>query len=114
MDRNWFSGLAAMSDGDHSLGNPINRNRLNGLATVFIGISQLPLAFIFMDHWLSLFVIGSGGWLLIGIGVNVFRGREAFEIGWSGSDRVEWLNTAVIATYAIAVVAATVFTILAS
>ena len=75
---------------------------------MFIGMGQLPLAFIFMEHSLSLFVIGSGSWLLIGIGVNVFRDREAFEIRWSGSKWVEWLNTAVLAMYAIAVVAAAI------
>lgn len=69
----------------------VTQERLNGLAALLIGVSQLPLAFVLADatgNDISLFIIGAGGWLLIGIGVNVFRGMEAFEVDWSES---EWV-----------------------
>lgn len=115
MDQNRSSGLGAVSSGGQSLRDVVNRDHLNGLATILIGVSQLPLAFVLADSTgeeISLFAIGAGGWLLIGIGVNVFRGREAFELDWSKSERAAWLNTIMTCIFAV-VVAAAAFLILA-
>ena len=108
MDQNWLSGFVGTSGGGHNLHDRIDRNQLNALATVLIGICQLPLAFIFTENWIPIFIIGSGGWLLIGIGVYMFQRKVAFDIRWFGGKWGAWLSTAVLAMYAIAVVAATV------
>ena len=112
MDQNQHSDSAAVFDGNRSFDDLTNQSRLKGLAIVSIGISQLPLAFMLADvtgYNISIFVIGTGGWLLISIGVNVFRGKEVFEIGWSESEQVEWLSTVLMVIFAIAVVAAAGF-----
>lgn len=112
MSRNRRSDLIGASDGDHGLRDLIDRKRLEGLATVFIGISQLPLAFVFADavHWSSLFVVGCGGWLLVGIGVNLSQGREAFESGWEvENERLRGVSAAVTFVLAVAVAASSVW-----
>jgi len=109
MRQSLLSRLEFRSGRGHGPRSLLDQNQITGLATVFIGMSQLPLAFVFANHWASLFVVGSGGWLLIGIGVNVFRGREPFEVGWSRSRQVDWLNTVLLAIHAIAVVIAASF-----
>jgi hypothetical protein len=112
MSQNRRSRLAPLSDGDRSLRDRMNQNHLNGLATVLAGMSQLSLAVMFADVTgddISLFIGGAGGWLLIGIGVNVFQGKEVFDDGWVESKRVTWLLTAVQFILAVAVVAATVW-----
>jgi hypothetical protein len=109
MDQNWFPSFGTVSGGSHSLRDLVNRDRLNGLATILVGVSQLPLAFMFADatgYESSLFVIGAGGWLLIGIGANVFRGMEAFELDWSESERAAWLSTIIACILAVVVAAA--------
>ena len=109
MDQNQLSGSGAVSSGSHSLRDLVNRNRLNGLATILIGVSQLPLAVMFADvtgYESSLFVIGCSGWLLIGVGVNVFRDRGPFELDWTESKRTAWLSTIVTCILAIVVAAA--------
>ena len=109
MDQNRLSGFGAVSRGRSSLADVVSRNRLNGLAAIIIGLSQLPLAFMVADstgYEISLFVIGAGGWLLVGIGVNVFRGMEAFEFDWSESNRVAWVSTIVTCLFATVVATA--------
>jgi hypothetical protein len=109
MDQNQLSGSGAVSIGDHSLRDSVNQDRLNGLAAIVVGVSQLPLAFMFADatgYESSLFVIGAGGILLSAIGVNVFRGMGPFEVDWSESKRVAWLSTIVTCLYAVVVVVA--------
>jgi hypothetical protein len=61
---------------------------------VLVGASQLPLAFLFGGQSWTPFVAGSGGWLLISIGVNHLRGRRALEFEWTGSERAAWLGSA--------------------
>lgn len=109
MDQNQPTGLATVSNGDSSFHNLIDRNRLTGLATILVGISQLPLAFMFAEHWPSFFVIGSGGALLIRIGIHVFQGRGTFETGWGESEWVAWLSTVVLFIFAVAVATGTVW-----
>lgn len=110
MDQNWVSSLGAVSIGGHRFRDLINRDRLNGLAAIVIGISQLPMAFVLADSTgfdISLYVIGVGGILLIAIGVNVFRGMEAFEVEWSDRVWVAWLDTTIRCIFAIVVAAGT-------
>jgi hypothetical protein len=110
MDQNQHSKSAGMLDGDRDF--LINQSQLMGLATVFIGLSQLPMAIILANvtgHDSSLFVVGAGGWLLIGIGVNLFRGMEAFESKWGKNERLEWLSVTVTVVLALAVVAVSGF-----
>lgn len=96
------SGLASLS----GLQRRIDRSQLTGLTTLLVGVSQLPLAFALAENHWALFVMGSGGWLLIGIGINLLQGREAFEIGWTDDDGIEWLVAAAMVGFALLVVAA--------
>lgn len=74
---------------------------------MLIGVSQLPLAFLVSEQSLVLFIMGCAGWLLIGIGVSLFRGKEGFEIDWNENDRIAWLNAAWTLLLALLIVAAT-------
>ena len=118
MTQNQRSNLTTESDGEHSPRGLIDRKRLTGLAVVLIGISQvlLGLSGLAESSWSGLtesswviFVLGGGGWLLIGIGVNLLRGREAFDDGWIESRRVSWLNTTVMFVLAVGATAGTVW-----
>jgi hypothetical protein len=74
---------------------------------MLVGVSQLPLAFVLAelsDEYLSLFVIGSGGWLLIGIGINLITGKDAFYNGWTDNERIQWYMAAGLFLLAIVVV----------
>ncbi len=62
--------------------------------------------------FLPLFVLGGGGWALIGIGVNLFQGREAFDGGWIESERVMWVWTIWSFIFALGVVVWTVVGVL--
>lgn len=109
MDPSWFSGLGGLSRGGHSLREAVTRGRLNGLATILIGVGQLSLAFVLADTTgfeLALFVIAVGSLVLIAIGSNVFRGMEAFAVDWSDSERVAWADTITRCLFAVGVVVA--------
>ena len=116
MDQSRVSGVVPISDRSRSLRKLIDRNRLDGIAIVLFGITQVLLGLsglvelswsgLTESSW-TIFVLGGGGWLLIGIGVTVFQGRVAFESGgrWGiESERLAWLSTVV--TLAIAIGAA--------
>jgi hypothetical protein len=107
MGQNEFSASPSRSDGDH-----IGRNRLNGLIAVLVGLNQLTVAAM-SENELALFIGGAGGWLLIAIGVSVFRGKEAFEIDWSESERVAWLITIMQLLLPLGVAAVAILFILA-
>jgi hypothetical protein len=114
MDQNQLTGFGGVSSGSHSLRDSVNRDHLNGLAAILVGVSQLPLAVMFADvtgYESSLFVIGAGGFLLIAIGVNVFRGMGPFEVDWIESERVTQLSMIINLVIAV-VVAAAAFLIL--
>ena len=96
MDRSWSTDSNEASRSGHWLSDRVSRHHLNGLAAIVVGLSQLPLAFMFADatgYESSIYVVGGGGWMLIGVGINEFRGMEAFEIDWSASNRVAWYGT---------------------
>jgi hypothetical protein len=76
---------------------------------VLIGLCQLPIGILYREQALVLFITGSGGWLLISIGVNLFQGKEAIG-GWSDSERVAWLSTVGLLLFSLFVVVATVAT----
>lgn len=104
-----FSGFS-MRNRVSPLRNAISRNKLYGLTSVLVGSSQLPLAFLLADltnQSLAVFVIGSGGWLLIGLGINLLQGKRAFHTEWTDNERYRWLIAAVICLLAFVVVIAT-------
>jgi hypothetical protein len=113
MSWNRESGITAASSDERGLGDLIDRQRLDGLAAILVGTSQVLLGMtgfgssgwsgLTMSSW-SIFLLGGGGWLLIGIGINLFQGRGAFESGWGlglESERLVWLGT--VTTFVIAV-----------
>lgn len=80
-----------------------------GVTCLLVGVAQLPLAFRVADltgESTAMFVMGSGGWLLIGIGINLLRRRSAFEIGWTDSNRIAYLEAAFLIVLSILVVVA--------
>lgn len=105
--------VTAPTGRDHGIRDRIDRAQLYGLACVLVGVSQLPLAFRLADHYVSVFVVGSGGWLLIATGINLLQGREAFANEWTENERIAWLLAAVMVLFAIGVVAAAGYAILA-
>jgi len=89
------------------LRDSVGQSQLVGLACVLIGASQLPLAFLVSEQSLVLFIMGSGGWLLISMGINLFLGNEAFESRWDSNERTAWLGAVCILLVGLFVVAAT-------
>lgn len=106
MGQNRLSRLLSSSDSESRLLESVRRSQLTGLACVFVGVSQLLLAFL-GERSLAPFVAGSGGWLLISIGVNLFRGRGALDFEWTNSERGAWLGSAWLFVFGLLVVAAT-------
>ncbi|MFC6723694.1 hypothetical protein ACFQE1_04710 [Halobium palmae] len=102
----------SLSSGESRLRDSIDQSQLTGLACVLVGASQLPLAFLVGEQSLILFVMGCAGWMLIGLGVDLLRGKEAFETGWGESERIEWLSAAWVLLFALFVVAATAVVLL--
>ena len=119
MDQSQSSNVALTSDGDHNLLDPIDQNHVIALGTMLIGTTQVLLGMasfpsfsgFTVSFWSSLFLAG-GGWFLIGIGFNVFRGREAFDDGWIESERVNWLYTIVTFVILVGLTAVAAFTLL--
>lgn len=98
------AGVDAGSSGLHTATLPI----LKGLTCMLVGVAQLPLAFRVAEitgESAALFVMGSGGWLLIGIGINLFRRRAPFEITWTDSNRAELLQAVFLVVLSVIVVA---------
>lgn len=97
------------------LRDTISRDQLIGMACTLIGVSQLPLAFelaALSNQYTAMFVIGSAGWLLIGIGINLLLGRAPFQTDWTDNPRAEWILAAVLVGQAIVVVLAAGATLL--
>ena len=119
MDQNQSSDVALTSDGDHTLLNQIDQNHLTGLGAMLVGITQVLLGMgtlpqfsgLTVSFWASIFLAG-GGWALIGIGFNVFRGREAFDGGWIESEWVNWVYTVVTFVILVGLTATAAFTLL--
>lgn len=109
MNLDRLAGRPSVAGDDGTIRESITRTQFHGLAAVLVGVGQLPLAFVLADlsdEYLSLFVIGSGGWLLIAIGINLLSGKEAFYNGWTDNERIEWFMAAGLFLLAIVVVVA--------
>lgn len=95
MDQNPVSDRITHSGSDSTIADLIQEHQVFGITAMLMGLSQvlyvleIPRAGLW-SSW-SIFVLGAGGWLLIGIGMNVFQGRNAFDGGWIDSGRVTWL-----------------------
>jgi hypothetical protein len=119
MDQNRSSDVALTPDDDHNYRDLIDQSHVIGLSTMLIGTAQVLLGMagltsfsgFTVSYWSSVF-LGGGGWLLIGIGINVFRGRGAFDDPWIKSERVEWLFSAIMLIGAVGLTAGAVFTLL--
>lgn len=112
------SFLDTSSNGDRRLRDLIKQQQALGIITLLIGLSQVVLALSFIDpgpllatpsSWVG-FVLAAGGWMLIGIGMNVFQDRKAFN-GWN-SERVRWLSIVVMFLLTVGVAAGTVWVVL--
>lgn len=106
MAQNRLYRLLSTAGSKSRLRGSVGQSQLAGIACVLIGVSQLPVAFVVGEQPLVLFIIGSGGWLLIGIGVNIFRGREGSEV-WGNNERTSWLSAVWTLLFSLFVVVAT-------
>lgn len=107
MSQNRLDRFLSLSGSKSRLRGSVGQSQLAGIACVLIGASQLPVAFVVSEQSLVFFIMGSGGWLLIGIGVNLFRGKDAFELGWSNNKRISWLSAVWTLLFSLLVVGAT-------
>lgn len=120
MSRNRLSILNRSSNGDRALRDLIELHQVYGIMTLLLGVSQVLFAMHFMGFSepgsttssLPLAVLGGGGWALIGIGVNLFQGRKAFDGGWIKSERVIWVWALVSVTFALGIAVWTVSVVL--
>ena len=119
MDQNRSSSVALTPDGDFDHRDLIDRNHILALSTMLIGTIQVllgmailpPFSGYTLSFWSSLFLAG-GGWLLIGIGFNTFRGREAFDDGWVESEQLDRLRTVIVFMVAVGLAAGAAYTLL--
>ena len=61
--------------------NQIGQRQLFGVVAVVLGACQVALTFTLDGS--QVLIVGSGGWLLIGIGSNLIRGRRASYSDWN-------------------------------
>ncbi len=93
--------------------NRFDPDQFYGFLAVLVGLSQLPLALSFAPRQsLRTFVVGSGGVLLVSIGINLFSGRAPFESGWSDDGVPGRTSAAVLTLVTLAVVVASVLSAL--
>lgn len=72
----------------------LEEERLVGVIPLLVGLSLLLLLFSTSLPFETdiVFVMGGGGWLLIGIGVNALSGKDPLQGGW-GSKSLDQLFT---------------------
>lgn len=84
-----------------------------GVISTCIGLSQLPVAYMLLpEHSPLAFVVGSGAWFLISIGINLLRDRAPFESDWHEDGAHGWFSLTVIALTTIAIVVSSVIGVL--
>lgn len=105
--------LVAIPGSNDDLRDRIDRHRLITHTVMLVGVSQLLLVFSYPVNSNSLvpFIVGSGGWLLIGIAANSYMGREALVVGWK-SERGKWIGSIMAFIIAIVMVAVAVWILL--
>ena len=59
----------------------VDQRQFFGVVTTVLGACQVALTFTLDGS--QLLIVGSGGWLLIGIGSSLIRGRRASESEWN-------------------------------
>jgi hypothetical protein len=120
MGQNRVSIFDPRSNGDRRLRDLIEQHRVLGIIPLLMGLSQVILGMHFIgpgpllatpSSWVG-FVLAAGGWLLIGIGFNVFQGREAFDGGWIDSERVTWVWAVTTVVFTVGIATATVWVVL--
>jgi hypothetical protein len=91
----------------------LDQARFHGISTLLIGLSEIPLAYVFFaEQVLPRFVLISSGLLLTNIGLNLLRGRTAFENPWHADGKHGRIALAFFAIVTVAVVVASVLTVL--
>jgi len=85
----------------------VSRTQLHGLVALFVGASQAAVALAFTaDRAPATFVVGSGGWLLVAIGINLLREGDAFRSDWNEDGELGWIATTLLVVIAVVVVVA--------
>ena len=87
-----------------------SQSQFHGVVTILVGISQFPLALVMAG--VRTFVVLSGGILLVSVGLNLLRNKDAFTSAWQNNDRYGLLSNILLLLLTIAVVVASASTIL--
>lgn len=88
----------------------VTQSQYLGLLVVLVGTSQLPIALGFAtDNNQWMLVVGSGGWLLIGIGINLMMGQRALWSDWNESGKHGMISLATLTLLTIAVVVSSIY-----
>jgi hypothetical protein len=74
--------------------------------TLLVGISQMVVSVVALDGLLT-FLVGSGGGLLVSIGVNLIRNRPAFYNGWKENGEYGWVGLLTLTLLTACVLGAT-------
>lgn len=92
--------------------NRLDPDRFHGLVVTVVGICQMLAAFALESgSWPRVFVVLSGGSLLVSIGINLLRGRAPFESGWNETGEPGVVSAGTLAAGTLAVVAGTVLVV---
>lgn len=92
----------------------VRHTQFHAVLLVLLGASQLPIALsVAGDHNLMTFVVGSGGWALIAIGIAVFGNTDSYDGWWTDGGIVGLVSDSVLLVLTIAVVAASASVMLA-
>ncbi|MDG5761871.1 hypothetical protein QA600_21345 [Natronococcus sp. A-GB1] len=83
----------------------LDRKRFAGVVAVVLGACQVALTFTLNGS--QLLIVGSGGWLLVAIGLNLVRGRTALESDWNEGGEPGWIAVVLLMGLSIWVVVAT-------
>ncbi|SDY14797.1 hypothetical protein SAMN04487946_10778 [Halobellus clavatus] len=59
----------------------LTQAQFGGVIALLVGASQMMISLVAIDGVMT-FLIGSGGGLLVSIGINLVRSRPAFYNGW--------------------------------
>lgn len=87
--------------------NEIGQRQLFGVVAIVLGACQVALTFTLDGS--QLLIVGSGGWLLIGIGSNLIRGRRVSYSDWNEDGKLGRVAIVGLTGFSIWVAATTAY-----
>ena len=77
----WHKFTALTTESTSLSLDKVDQRQFFGVVAIVLGACQVALTFTLNGS--QLLIVGSGGWLLIGIGSSLIRGRRASESEWN-------------------------------